>query len=46
MFNSNIWPILAHLRDISLQNGSDLDIGLQGHKVKCDGTIKLFIHDL
>ncbi len=30
--NSNTWPILARLRDISLQNLSDLDIDLSRSK--------------
>ena len=41
MFNSNIWPIVSRLPDISLQN---LDIDLsQGHSVKWD-AIKLCIY--
>ncbi len=42
MFTSNIWPILVHIRDISLQNLSDLDFDLSRPlKVKFDSAIGL-----
>ncbi len=42
--NGNTWPSSAHLRDISLQNLSDLDIDLSMLiKVKCDSVIGLGI---
>ena len=42
MFTTNIWPILARLRDTCLQNLGDFHIDLQGDKVKCDGAIERF----
>ncbi len=42
MFNISIWSILAHLRDIRLQNLSDLDFNLsRPFKVKCCGATGL-----
>ncbi len=31
--------------EVCLENMSDVDIDLQGHKVKYDGAIELFIYD-
>ncbi len=46
MFNSNMYPILAPLRDISLQNLNDIDCGLsRSPKVKRDGVKALPIYD-
>ncbi len=45
MFNSNIEPNSAPLRDIRLQNFGDLDFDLsRSLKVKCEGTIGHPIH--
>ena len=45
MVNSNIWPKLAALRDIRLQNLGDIDFDLsRSLKVKCDGVIGLVIY--
>ncbi len=36
----NIWPLLAHLRYMGLQNVSDLDFDLsRSRKVKWDGDV-------
>ena len=44
-FISNIWPNLVPLRDIRLQNHSDLDVDLsRSLKVRCDGAIGLPIY--
>ena len=46
MFNSNIGPNMAPLRDISLQNMSDLEFNLsRSLKVKCNGAVRLSIFD-
>ncbi len=45
MFNSNIWPSSAPLRDIRLQSLSDLDCELsRSLRVKCNSVIGLSIH--
>ncbi len=45
MCKSEIWPNLAHLRGIRLQNLSDLDFSLSRPlEVKCDGAIGLPIY--
>ncbi len=45
MFNSNIWPILAHLQHINIQHLNDLDFYLsRSLKVKCDCGIWLPIY--
>ncbi len=45
MFNSNIWPNFALLRDIRLRNLRDLGFDLsRALKVKCDGVIWLSIY--
>ncbi len=47
MFNSNIRPNWAPLRDISLRNLCDLDFDLpRSLKVKCDGAIGLPMYDI
>ncbi len=46
MFNSNIGPNRAPLRDISLQNLGDLDFDLsRSLKVKANGAFRLPTHD-
>ena len=41
MFNGNIWPSLAPLCDIRLQNMSDLDLDLsRSHKFKSNGVVR------
>ena len=45
LFNSNIWPISAPLRDIRLQSLSDLNFDLsRSLKVKCDSVIAFCIY--
>ena len=45
MFNGNIWSNSAPLRNIRLQNLSDLDFDIsRSLKVKCDGAIGLSIY--
>ncbi len=45
MFNSNIWPNWAPLRDIRLQNLGDLDLDLsRSLMAKCEGAIVLPIY--
>ncbi len=45
MFNGNIWPKSAPLRDIMLQTMSNLDFNLSGSlKVKCDNVVGLPIY--
>ncbi len=47
MFNSNIGPNLVPLRDIRLQNPSELDFDFtKSLKVKCYGVIGLTIYDI
>ncbi len=47
MVNSNIWPNTAFLRDISLQNMSDLEFDLsKSLKVKANDAFGLPIYDL
>ncbi len=47
MFNSNIGPKQAPLRDIRLRNPSDLDFDLsRSLKVKCDSAIGIPMYDL
>ena len=46
MFNSNIWPNTAHLRDIKLRNFGDLEFDLsRSIKVKSNGAVGLRIYD-
>ncbi len=46
LFTSSIWPILAHLWHINLQNLNDLDFDLsRSLNVKCDSVIGLPIYD-
>ncbi len=46
MFNSNLWPNSAPLRDRRLQNQSDLEFDLsRSRKIKYDGVIGLSIYD-
>ncbi len=42
MFNSSIWPILARPWDVC-KTWVTLILTVQGHKVKCDDAIELFI---
>ncbi len=45
MFNSNIWPISAPLREITFPKINDLDIDLsKSLKVKCNHTNRLPIY--
>ncbi len=47
MFNSNIVPNKAPLRDIRLQNMGDLEFDLsRSLKVKSNGAVRLLIYDL
>ena len=47
MVNSNIGPNLVPLRDIRLQNPSELDFDFtKSLKVKCYGVIGLTIYDI
>ena len=46
MFNSNIWPNTALLRDLRLQNFGDLDFDLsRSLKVKCNSAVGLSIYE-
>ncbi len=46
MVSSNIWPSTALLRDISLENVSDLELDLsRAPKVKSNGAVGLPIYD-
>ena len=45
MFNSNIWPYSAPLRDIAIQNLSDLDFDFsRSLRVKCNSVIGLPVY--
>ena len=47
MFNSNIWPNMAPLQDIRLQNLSDLEFDLRrSFKVRSNGAVGLTTYDL